>query len=148
MRVRAMTPSGDMRFGNGTADFLINTPAAVAQLAMTRLALWTGQWFLDFTEGTPYATQILGFHTQSVYDNALITRLLGTTGVVSLSSYQSQLDASTRRLTYSAVLNTQFGQATVVTAEVVVPPSPSNQLRDDAGNLLFDDAGNPLFSGP
>jgi hypothetical protein len=109
-----MSPTGDMTFGNGTGNFLINSPAGVAQLAGTRLALWTGQWFLDLTEGTPYSTQILGKGTQSLYDNALTQRILGTTGVTAILSYQSQLNPSTRALTYSATLDTAYSTSTIV----------------------------------
>ena len=108
-----MTPTGDMTFGDGTGNFLINTPEAVAQLAMTRMNLWTGQWFLDLNEGTPYSTQVLGKHTQSLYDNAITQRLLGTTGVESLAAYQSHLDRATRKLTYSATLTTFYGKAPI-----------------------------------
>lgn len=108
MRVRTMSATGDMTFGGGSANFLVNSPAAVAQLAQTRVLLWTGQWYLDFTEGTPYPTQILGTHTQSLYDNAIVTRLLQTTGVTSLQAYSSQMTDSTRNLKFSATLNTLY----------------------------------------
>lgn len=105
-----MTPTGDMTFGAGTGNFIVNTPEAVAQLAVTRMNLWTNQWFLNLEDGTPYGTQILGKHTQSLYDNAITQRLLGTVGVESLAAYQSHLDRATRQLTYSATLATFFGK--------------------------------------
>lgn len=111
-----MTATGDMTWGRGTGNFLINTPAAVAQLAQTRLDLWTNQWFLDFSEGTPYSTQVLGKGTLSLYDNAITQRLLGTVGVESLSAYQSQIDRATRALTFSATLNTVYGRTTIQTS--------------------------------
>ena len=120
MRVRAMSPSGDMTFGRGSANFLINTPQAVAQLCITRMRLWSGQWFLDLSEGTPYSSQILGKNTQSLYDNAITQRLLGTTGVVSLAVYQSNLDRSARNLSFSATINTLYG-ITNVSSNINIP---------------------------
>lgn len=115
-----MSPTGDMTFGSNGANFFVNQPAGVAQLADTRLNLWAGNWFLDLTEGTPYDL-ILGKSTQSYYDSALLARLNGTTGVVAVQAYQSQLTA--RNLAYSATLYTAYGSTTVgqVTGNVPVP---------------------------
>lgn len=109
MRVRRMNSAGDMTFGQGSANFIIDEPAAVAQLVLTRLKLWTNQWFLDLNEGTPYSTQILGKNSKSTYDNAILTRLLETNGVVSILAYQSSLNDTSRLLTWSATLQTQYG---------------------------------------
>jgi len=113
MRVRTMDANGDMTFGGSGANFLINSPAAVRQLCQTRLLLWEGEWFLDTTQGTPYPTQILGSHTQPLYDAAIQAVLLGTPGVIQLDSYSSSLDGETRVLTIQATLTTQFGQVSL-----------------------------------
>lgn len=107
-----MSPTGDYVFGQGAAQFLVNTPEAVAQAVRTRLALWAGEWFLDLTEGTPYDTQILGTNTQSLYDQAIQDRILGTQGVVSIDEYYSVLDA-TRNLTVNATITTLYGTTTL-----------------------------------
>lgn len=142
MRLRAMSPTGDMTFGNGVGNFLINTPAMVGQLVMTRLELWTFQWFLDFSQGTPYATSILGKNTKSIYDGAITQRILSTPGVASIQSYSSNL-SSRRKLTWEATINTIFGQTSLSGTGLLPPSGP--QLRDNAGNLLFDESGAPLF---
>ncbi len=111
MRLRTMSSTGDMTFGNGTGNFLINSPAMVRQLLQTRLDLWTYQWFLDFTQGTPYATNVLGKNTKSTYDAAITQRILSTPGVASLQTYQSQLKTN-RQLTWEATVNTIFGPTT------------------------------------
>ena len=112
-----MSSTGDMTFGNNGSNFLVNTPQCVAQVVLTRLLLWTNQWFLDLDEGTPYSTQILGKNTQSTYDNAILTRILETPGVVSIEAYSSQLEG--RTLTWNARINTQFG-STAVTNQLSV----------------------------
>ena len=56
MRVRKQdSVTGDMQFGHGSADFWHNVPEAVGQSVMTRLLLFAGEWFLDISEGTPWA---------------------------------------------------------------------------------------------
>lgn len=115
MRYRALDANGDMRFGSGPSEFLINSPACVGQAVMTRLLLVEGEWFLDTTEGTPWATQILGKNTAASYDPALQARVLETQGVVNIETYASQLDPTTRELSVQMLLNTLYGQTPVAT---------------------------------
>lgn len=37
---------GDMVWGHGDRDMLVDSPTAVAQAVLTRLKLWQGEWFL------------------------------------------------------------------------------------------------------
>lgn len=118
MRYRALTADGDYTFGQGSANFLVDSPAAVAQLVMTRLKLWTGEWFLDITEGTPWLTEILSANIKNtipLYDHAIRARVLETQGVVSIEDYSSTLDEVARSLTVTMTINTQYGQAPVET---------------------------------
>lgn len=141
MRVRAMNPNGDMQFGQSKNNFLVNSPAAVAQIVGTRLKLWTGEWFLDQQEGTPYLSQVLGTNTQSLYDAALTERMLTTPGVVGLIDYQSQRDGATRVLSVSARLNTQFGEALLGGEQSGLV---LNAIHDDygSGGIVSDDGSN------
>ncbi len=111
MRYRALDADGDMTFGLGPRNFLVNTPEAVAQAVMTRLRLLAGEWFLDSEEGTPYTTQILGRNTEATYDQAIRERILDTQGVTALASYSSSLVG--RRLSVDATIDTIYGQATL-----------------------------------
>ena len=113
MRYRALSPTGDYTFGQGSANFLVNTPETVAQAVKTRLLLMTGEWFLDVTEGTPYATDILGKGTQPLYDAAIQNRIKGTQGVTAVRFYESSLDPITRSLTVTATIDTLYGQAQI-----------------------------------
>lgn len=108
MRYRILSENDDYVFGQGAAEFLVNSPEAVAQSVKTRLLLITGEWFLDTTEGTPYYTEILGSGTIALYDQAIQSRILGTTGVVKISNYISVLDIN-RNLTVSCDLTTIYG---------------------------------------
>jgi hypothetical protein len=115
MRYRALSPTGDYTFGQNLQNFLHNTPAAVAQAVKTRLGLTQGEWFLDNTAGTPWNTQILGAGTQNIYDLAIQNEILGTQGVTAILDYASNLNRSTRALTVTATINTQYGQTKVTT---------------------------------
>lgn len=113
MRYRALSSSGDFTFGQGTRNFLVNSPDAVAQAVVTRLKLLTGEWFLDTTEGTPYATEVLGTGTRETYDEAIRDRILGTEGVLEITDYSSAYGGETRGLTISATISTIYGETTI-----------------------------------
>lgn len=110
MKYRALSPTGDYQFGRA-GIFLQDSPATVAQAIKTRLLLWSGEWFLDLTEGTPYETQILGHGTQDTRDVAIKSRIVETPGVVELLSYSSSV--SGRSMKVDAQVLTQFGNATI-----------------------------------
>jgi hypothetical protein len=113
MRYRALSEDGDYTFGQSEANFLINSPAAVAQAVKTRLLLFTGEWFLDTTEGTPWAEKVLGTGTKAFYDRALQERTLDTDGVTAIEDYSSSLDPATRHLSVTMTISTAYGQASV-----------------------------------
>ena len=114
MRYRALSPTGDFTFGNSSANFLVNSPAAVAQAVKTRLGLATGEWFLDTTDGTPYSTAILGTGAQGRYDSAIQDRILGTPGVTAITNYYSGLN-SKRQLVVQCTIDTQYGTTGAIT---------------------------------
>lgn len=113
MRYRKLDASGDYTLGGGGA-FLVNTPEAVAQAVLTRLRLWRGEWFIDITDGTPWATDVLGKVRQGRNPDAVIKqRILGTEGVTEITSYSSTFDGDTRKLSVTATINTTYGAATI-----------------------------------
>lgn len=107
MRVRGLDANGDMQFGQGGGNFLANSPAAVAQNIDTRLGLWVGEWFGDVTEGTPWATDVLGRGMQTTRDMVIRKRILQTEGVTAIDSYSSTVSAQ-RQMSVSGVVETAF----------------------------------------
>ena len=111
MRYRRLDDEGDYCLGTG-ADWLSNTPEAVAQAVMTRLRLHAGDWFTDTEDGTPWRTEVLGKYTLSTYDAVIKSRILDTPGVIGIEGYTSEFNGQTRRLTVSATVTTEYGSAT------------------------------------
>lgn len=109
MRYRTQDASGDYTLNT----FLVNSPEAVGQAIKTRLALITGEWWLNINEGTPWRTQVLGKYTTNSYDAVLKSRILKTQGVLSIDAYDSQLDRNTRALAVSATVTTIYGKTTI-----------------------------------
>lgn len=110
MRYREMDANGDYQF-MGFTPFLVDSPEAVAQAVLTRLQLYTKEWFLDSREGLD-KDAILGYGTQGTRDQAIQQRVLGTPGVVRIVSYSSSVD-ETRLFNVDMVLDTIYGQVTI-----------------------------------
>lgn len=121
MRVRRQDADGDYTFGQGSANFLINSSAEVAQTILTRLRLFEGEWYLDETAGTPWNQSVLGKSTKNMYDMVIQQRIATTSGVSvnGIQEYASTLDKTTRRLTVTATVQTIFS-AEPVKIEVVL----------------------------
>jgi|WetSurMetagenome_2_1015567.scaffolds.fasta_scaffold00191_16 hypothetical protein len=115
MRVRALDENGDMTFGRGSGNFLVDTPAAVAQCILTRLALRQGEWWLDPTAGVAWDTQILGTGTAALRDLAIKEAVLETPGVVSIDAYASAVDPVTRAMSVQMTVTTRYGATSVTT---------------------------------
>jgi hypothetical protein len=115
MRVRALDETGDMTFGRGSGNFLVDTPAAVAQCAKTRLGLIQGEWYLDKTAGTPWNTKVLGTGTAATRDIAVKQVVLGTPGMLSIDTYSSTIDPVTRKFSVNMDVTTQYGTTTIST---------------------------------
>lgn len=118
MRYRKLTTDGDYSFGNGLFNFWIDVPDAVAQAVKTRLGLWTGEWFLDVDEGTPWLISVLGKHSQTQADVTIQDRVNNTQGVVGIENYSSALDADLRRFAVTMTVNTIYGPASQFTQNV------------------------------
>lgn len=113
MRYRREDDDGDYTFGQGDDTFLVNSPECVAQAVKTRFMLWRGQWFLDLTTGTPYVQSVLGKQRAEVYSLAIRDRISSTPGVLSIISFDTMNNGNTRRVTFTATINTIYGQTTV-----------------------------------
>ena len=118
MRVRKLDANNDMLFGQSLDNYWINVPDGPAQVVVSRLNMWLGDWWLDLGDGTPYNTKVLGKYTGNVRDAAIQARILGTDGVTSLGSYDSQVMISTREYTVQANINTAYGAITVVAGPI------------------------------
>lgn len=119
MRVRKLAPGNDYSFGNQQQDFWRDVPEAVAQVASTRLLLWSGEWFLDVTEGTPFITGIFGKKTKDEADFTIQQRVEGTQGLTRIQNYESGIDQETRKMSAQFDIDTIFGPTDLEVANFV-----------------------------
>lgn len=113
MRYRREDADGDYTFGRGDDTWLINSPEAVVQAIKTRFMLWYGQWFLDTTAGTPWIQSVLGRQRPETYNMAIRQRILETPGVSSITAFDTVVNSTTRRVTFTATVETIYGTTTV-----------------------------------
>lgn len=135
MRYRALDENGDMTFGQGGLNFLVDSPETVGQAILTRLLLRTGEWFLDTTEGTAYDTLILGYGTRRSRDVEIRNRILGTQGVSEIVSYSSSVNDE-RRFSVQGDVSTIYGALDLSQITVAPEPAPSLDFRRP-GNSMF-----------
>lgn len=112
MRTRALDSDGDYQFGR-RGQWLVDSAEAVAQTVRTRLALWTGEWFLDVGAGTDYAGEVLGTGTQGSRDVEIKQRVLTTPGVTEIVQYSSTMNG--RSFVVSMRLQTAYGITSTIT---------------------------------
>jgi hypothetical protein len=114
---RRLDSNGDYTFGQSKQNFLSDINA-VAQAILTRLRLLKGEWWEDTTEGLPLFQQILGTRgtNKKVVDSLIRSRILDTTGVSGIETYESTFDGETRAYTFTATVNTDYGSTTITNA--------------------------------
>lgn len=115
MRVRKLSSSGGLIFGQGLANFYINSADGVGQEVVTRLKLIQGEWYLDTSQGVPWLTQILGYSQQAVRDLLIKNTILTTPNVNTLDYFNSVTNKTIRTYNVTANINTVYGPTTIST---------------------------------
>jgi hypothetical protein len=120
MRYRKLDENRDMTFGRSSGNIWHDAVDAVGQSILTRLLLFTGEWYLDITEGTPWGGfpfnrnvveqgRILAEHTQLSRDAAIKDRVLTTDGVLAITNYGSSFDPDGRGFSVNMTVDTIYG---------------------------------------
>jgi hypothetical protein len=123
-RYRKLDATGDMTFGRGAANFYVDDPTAVAQAILTRLNLWTGEFWLDLSTGTPWMQQILGKpRGPGSPDAAISARIRGTPYVRNTTNYASAYNPTNRSWVVSCNVDTAFGPVTTAPPGATISPS-------------------------
>ena len=113
LRVRALSPTGDMTFGQGSGNYLINSSAAVCQILNTTLRLWQTEWFLNLSAGIPYLTNVAGYGNLTMGALILKTAALAVPGVINIDNWSVAFDPTLRKYTVTGSnINTIFGSST------------------------------------
>lgn len=113
MTVRKLSATGDFTFGQSQLNFMSNTPETVAQVVMTSLDLWLGEWYLDVTLGMPWIQGVLGKNNQATADITVQDYILGVQGVTDIAKYASIDNQSIRKYSAACTIDTLYGPTDV-----------------------------------
>lgn len=116
MRVRKLSPTGDMTWGSGILNFWVDVPDGVGQKVQTSLLLWLGEFYLDVTVGMPWIQGVLGYHSQDTADAIVQDYVLNIDNVTGIENFVSQSNQAVRSYTASFLLDTIYGKTTVQVA--------------------------------
>lgn len=84
---------------------------AILQNILQRLRIFLGEWFLDNSIGLPYFTEILVKNPdQSKIDALFLNQIMGTPGVLEVTSYSFEPNFTNRGLTVSFEATTTDGE--------------------------------------
>ena len=118
--------NGDIIFTDGDPIQLTDNDA-VAQMVLTRLRLFKGEWWENLKDGTPmFNDEVVGGAggVNGVAAKAALirARIAGTPYVTGLLNENFSYDSVSRKMNYSCTVITQFGSVTVTvsgsTAEI------------------------------
>lgn len=116
MRYRILDSNGDMTFGKNFQNITYGI-YAVRQAIQTRLNLLYQEWFEDKEDGTKLFEYVLGQRGIEtgllVADSTIKERILGTTGVVSISDFQREFNSETREYNFTCTVNTIYGSTEI-----------------------------------
>jgi hypothetical protein len=114
MTVRAIDPvTGDIVTSG--VQFITGRDE-IAQTITTRLRLFSGEYFRDTRDGTPWFQVILEkSSTLTQKDAAIKRRIAETEGVINLLSYSTDFDINQRNYTVQCEVETQYGSVNVST---------------------------------
>lgn len=97
-----------------------NSQEEIRQTIITRLRLFSGEYFRNINDGTPWFQVILEKRTTNEAREAVLRRrLIETPGVLQLVEFQSDFDIDSRKLTVTAEVLTEHGLVSIRTNEEI-----------------------------
>ena len=106
--------------GQSTQDIHLDTLGNIAiaenqedirQRVIERLQFWRNEWFLARTDGIPYYTEILTRPAElRIASVEIMDQIREVDGVLDVTKVESRVNFTTRKMQFSAVVHTRFGQ--------------------------------------
>lgn len=107
---RASLNFGDLELGDDNDLVIVDGTEAILQNIVQNIRWFFSEWFLNTADGMPYYQQILVKNPdQGTIDALFQNRILGTPGVVALTSYSFSPNFVTRQLSISFTVRTTSG---------------------------------------
>ena len=139
MITRALNECNDI-FLNGNRISVNQDAEQVAQKVKTKLLFYQGEWFLDITVGVPYFQQVFVKPALiGTIESLIKSQIINTDGVSKLTSFSSNFDKSTRKMSVSFSALTIYGE---INQEISIANTPcetdQNPVWDNNLSLIDD----------
>jgi len=108
MRVAGITSGGDFIFGRGKASYKTKS-GAIAQNVVTRLRLFTDDWYLDVDSGISWIEMLGTRGNSDRIQRAIEKSVLQTDGVKSISRLEIEKNSEDRSISIILEYNDIFG---------------------------------------
>lgn len=122
MKYRMLDENGDYILGSRKNMFYTGAEA-VGQAIKTRLKLLLEEWWENTEDGLPLFQQILGSFggedNLGGVDLIVQERILSTQDVIGIKDFNRNFNFKTREYTFSAVVETIYGDVEIKTEEVM-----------------------------
>ena len=107
----ALNASNDLELDELTGTIkMVSDGDEVCQQVRTRLLFYLGEWFLDTSVGIPYFQEVFTKPAIiSLVESRLKDEIISTPGVLSLDSFATNFNSTTRALTVSFSATTIYG---------------------------------------
>lgn len=117
MRVAGITKDGDFNFGRGLASYKIKSDA-INQNVVTRIRLFTDDWFLDTDNGNPWFDLFGGRAQASKIRRQVEHSVMTTEGVLRINKIEVIEDTKERTmsiiLSYIDIFDNEFNESLVI----------------------------------
>lgn len=118
MIYRKLDINGDYCFGGNAANY-VSGADAVAQAIFSRLRLLKYEWWEDLEDGLPLWQEILAQRDVRRAEQLITERISATPSVRDIMVFDSAFDNNTRRYSFNAVVNTDYGAVTFKEVQIV-----------------------------
>ena len=109
MRVRSLDSNGDWSWGNGKANYKVDTDF-VKQSVVTRIKSFKYDWFLDIDANIDWWNILGQKNNEAIIRSQVYKTVVETEYVTKINSLEISTDTTTRNATISIDINTVFGE--------------------------------------
>jgi hypothetical protein len=110
--VRKLLPNGEPSYGNGLNDYIADIDA-VAQIILTTIRLFEGEWWEALDQGTPMFQKIIGApgagKKPETVSLLLQQRIEGVPYVTGIPNIETTYAVNTRAFSFQCTVTTSFG---------------------------------------
>ena len=108
-------PSNDLSFSNFDLELTTTKPESLQQRLTIKLRTFKGEWVFNTLWGIPYFQTVFQKNTsKGQIDSIYKDQILATPDVITISSFNSTIDAASREYTMSFSVTNETGDEVII----------------------------------